>query len=89
MRLVIHLTILIFLAGCFLSLATSHAQSTAAVNRPEADQAKWNSHQMNQPPPRDERYHLSAERLEEIRQLYLESKKQLEGKAGAKSPESE
>jgi hypothetical protein len=39
---------------------------------------------MNQPPPQPERYVISQDRLEEIRQLYLQAKQEAEKKSPAK-----
>jgi len=44
------------------------------------DQAQWNSHQMNQPPP--QKSPLSEERIEDIRKLYLQAREEI-GKARA------
>ncbi|HMK35105.1 MAG TPA: hypothetical protein VK463_08565 [Desulfomonilaceae bacterium] len=39
------------------------------------------SHQMNQPPPSHDRFAVSQDRLDEIRQLYLQAKQEAEKKA--------
>jgi hypothetical protein len=88
MRHGIGLIMAIFAAGFVLSTLTAHSQSFVPAIRPGGDQPLFNSHQMNQPPPMDPKYNLSADRLEEIRQLYLEAKKQLEEKNGGKAPDS-
>lgn len=87
MRHGIRLTLVIFAAGFILSPVTAHCQSSAPAVRSAGDQAKFQSHQMNQPPPLDDKYNLSADRLEEIRQLYLEAKKQLEERNAGKAPD--
>jgi len=51
-------------------------------NPPATDQ--WVSHQMNQPPPGTDKYSISQQRLEEIRQLYLQAKQELEKKTDKK-----
>ncbi len=45
---------------------------------------QWKSHQMNQPPPGADRYSVSPDRLEDIRQLFLQAKKELDDKADKK-----
>jgi hypothetical protein len=47
----------------------------------------WASHQMNQPSPEKPRkFGLSQERIDDIRQLYLEAKKELEAKQARPAP---
>ncbi len=59
------------------------AQTTSQNAPANADQ--WQSHQMNQPPPGgNDRYSVSQDRLNEIRQLYLQAKQELEKKADKK-----
>lgn len=79
-------TCMILAAGFVLSALTAHSQSPVPPVSPGGDQARSGSHQMNQPLPIDPKYNLSSERVEEIRQLYLEAKKELEKKSGAKTP---
>jgi hypothetical protein len=55
-------------------------------NPPAADQ--WLSHQMNQPPPGTDKYSISKDRLEEIRQLYLQAKQELDKKTDKKPGDS-
>jgi len=60
----------------------AHAQAAPTDTRPQSNQ--WLSHQMNQPPPDPgKKIILSDEIIEEIRQLYLQAKKELEQKAAA------
>lgn len=64
------------------------AMAQSSADTKSRSGAQWVSHQMNQPPPDViEKNKLSSERLDEIRQLYLQAKKeQAEGsKAGAKT----
>ncbi|AFM25104.1 hypothetical protein [Desulfomonile tiedjei] len=44
------------------------------------------SHQMNQPPPSlGDRYDVSADRLDDIRELYLQARKEIEAKKDPKT----
>ena len=73
-----------------LSLITSQtviAQSLPQTTRTNPDQ--WRSHQMNQPAPAaSENNDLSNERLEEIKQLYIEAQKELESRTNPLQPKS-
>lgn len=71
---------------CLIIAALSAAESPADAqgappdSRPQSNQRL--SHQMNQPPPDPaSRTILSNDIIEEIRQLYLQAKKELEQKA--------
>jgi hypothetical protein len=78
---------------CSTVLVTVFSMGRPAMAQSPADTksrsgGQWVSHQMNQPPPEViEKNKLSSERLDEIRQLYLQAKKeQVDGsKAGAKT----
>lgn len=60
----------------------AQTQTAPADARPQSSQ--WLSHQMNQPPPDPgTKTILSEEIIEEIRQLYLQAKKELEQKAAS------
>ena len=73
-------TALIMLAA---QIGPVSAQVTSQ-NAPGASD-QWISHQMNQPLPGvGDKYSVSQDRIEEIRQLYLQAKKQLEDKADKK-----
>lgn len=49
---------------------------------------QWISHQMNQPPPETrDKYVISQEQIEEIKQLYLQAQKELDAKLGVKPSE--
>jgi len=61
------------------------AQTVQPSGGTNADQ--WSSHQMNQPPPSQDRYNVSQDRLDEIRQLYLQAKQEAEKKSAIKDNE--
>jgi hypothetical protein len=58
----------------------------APVTTPPEPADQWVSHQMNQPPPETgDKYALSPGLVEEIKQLYLQAKKEHEAKAAGKT----
>ncbi len=64
----------------------SQSMSQAARTNPE----QWRSHQMNQPAPSaSDKDNISTDRLEEIKQLYMEAKREAENRhpAANSSPE--
>ncbi len=64
-------------------VSTAHAQAVKPPDSRSSDQ--WVSHQMNQPPPgAGDKYSISHDRLDEIQQLYLQAKKELDAKADSK-----
>jgi hypothetical protein len=78
--------VLLFLiiGACAACLTTSaNAQNAGQSGKSGADQ--WVSHQMNQPPPdtRD-KYAISQDRIDEIKQLYIQAQKELEEKQRTK-----
>jgi hypothetical protein len=81
------LGILFFLVALFLTTFVSpptNAQSPTLTPNTNAEQ--WRSHQMNQPSPSSgENDVLSNDRLEEIRQLYMEAKREAEKKPPSES----
>jgi hypothetical protein len=66
----------------FFSACPARAQVTS--QNPPATTDQWVSHQMNQPPPGTDKYSVSQNRLDEIRQLYLQAKQELEKKSDKK-----
>ncbi|MEJ2716095.1 MAG: hypothetical protein P8182_02995 [Deltaproteobacteria bacterium] len=61
-----------------------HAQAPSKRQSGSPDQ--WASHQMNQPSPGSlKKAKLSRQRIDEIRQLYLEAKREFEAKHGQQS----
>lgn len=73
----------IVLIACFvLTCSVAFGQSTSQADRPSSDQ--WVSHQMNQPPPSADRYKVSQDRIDEIRQLYDLAKRETEAKSDTK-----
>ena len=79
MKAIVAIMFLIVFAVSAVELPAD-AQGTPTDSRPQSNQ--WLSHQMNQPPPDPaKRTILSDEIIEEIRQLYLQAKKELEQKA--------
>jgi hypothetical protein len=68
-----------------LSAQSDVASAQTTSQPPPAKTDQWNSHQMNQPPPGDsDRHSLSKDRLNEIRQLYLQAQQELEKNADTK-----
>ncbi len=68
-----------------LSAQCNIASAQTTSQNPPTSSDQWQSHQMNQPPPgNSDRYSASKDRLEEIRQLYLRAKQELEKKADKK-----
>ena len=66
--------------GCFCDV---HAQVAHQSENSSSD--GWVSHQMNQPPPgTGDRYDVSADRLDEIRQLYMQARQEHESKKDLK-----
>lgn len=81
MKAIVAIVFLILLAVSVAEVPVC-AQSAPADARPHSNQ--WLSHQMNQPPPDPgKKTILSDEIIEDIRQLYLQAKKELEQKATA------
>ncbi len=72
------------LAGIMLCLThiPAHAQQPQQAGRGSPDQ--WLSHQMNQPPPDSGAKDLSQDRVDDIRQLYEQAKKEAAAKAAQK-----
>lgn len=66
----------------FLAIAQSGASKRASAPQ------RGMSHQINQPAPEsDSRRKLSESRIEEIKKLYLDAKKELESKNKGKRPD--
>ena len=64
-------------------VSTAQAQAVQPPDSRSSDQ--WVSHQMNQPlPGAGDKYSVSQDRLDEIQQLYLQAKKELDAKADTK-----
>lgn len=64
-----------------LSLAAPAVHSQTVPQSPQTSSNQWISHQMNQPPPDvGKKSELSEEIVEEIRQLYLRAKQEIEAK---------
>ncbi|MBI5249402.1 MAG: hypothetical protein HY912_07900 [Desulfomonile tiedjei] len=61
------------------------AQAQVAHQSGTTSSDVWISHQMNQPPPgAGDRYDVSPDRLDEIRQLYMQARQEQDGKKDAK-----
>ncbi len=60
------------------------APAQVTSQNPPATTDQWLSHQMNQPAPGTDKYSISKDRFEEIRQLYLQAKQELEKKTDKK-----
>ncbi len=77
--------LVLIIVGC-LAAAPLAAQVTSQGAPGPSDQ--WKSHQMNQPPPAVDRHTVSPDRLDEIRQLYQQAKKELDDRADKKPQDS-
>ncbi len=75
-----------------LTCASAALQPVHAQTRPQTSRTNpelWRSHQMNQPAAgASEKNDLSNDRIEEIRQLYLEAQRELESKSDSLQPTS-
>ena len=81
------LCFIILLALYLITSQTVIAQGLPQTTRTNPDQ--WRSHQMNQPAPAaSENNDLSNERLEEIKQLYMEAQRELESRTDPLQPKS-
>lgn len=70
-----------------LSLSFEAVAQTAHQTAP-ATRDQGMSHQMNQPPPSvGDRYDVSADRLDDIRELYMQAKKEMDAKKDPKAPQ--
>lgn len=76
------------LAGLVLSFPLSfEAIAQTAHQTGPATRDQGMSHQMNQPAPSlGDRYDVSADRLDDIRELYLQARKEMDAKKDAKTP---
>jgi len=73
------------LAAVVFACCASTAQAQAVQPPDSRSSDQWVSHQMNQPPPgAGDKYSVSPDRLDEIQQLYLQAKKELDAKADTK-----
>jgi hypothetical protein len=62
------------------------AEAQVAHQSGASSSEAWVSHQMNQPPPgTGDRYDVSPDRLDEIRQLYMQAKQEYESKKDIKA----
>lgn len=80
---------LVFCLIAVVSLCWSptRVQAQTAQPRGGTNPDQWSSHQMNQPPPSQDRHNVSQDRLDEIRELYLQAKQEAEKKAAVKGNE--
>ncbi len=73
--------IALFALVTLISFASQPVHSQMDTQRARTNPEQWHSHQMNQPAPSaSERDDLSNDRLDEIRQLYVEAQRELEKK---------
>ncbi|MEW6115140.1 MAG: hypothetical protein AB1664_23625 [Thermodesulfobacteriota bacterium] len=80
------LCVLVMFSLCCIA-ATAIAQTDAAGRPSTPDQ--WASHQMNQPPPdKSGRHQISEKRIDEIKELYQQAKKDLDSKKTDTRPSS-
>jgi len=72
-----------------MATAKDPAYSESSPQPSPATSRQWVSHQMNQPPPDpSERYRISDDMLDEIRELYALAQKELEAKKQNKPKDS-
>lgn len=77
-RMVMQKNLLLILVAISV-FASAPATGQSINSAPRANPELWRSHQMNQPTPAaNEKDVLSDDRLEEIRQLYMEAKREAE-----------
>ncbi len=68
-----------------LSSNCNIASAQVTSQNPPAKTDQWQSHQMNQPAPdNNDRYSISKGRIDEIRELYLQAKQELDKKTDKK-----
>jgi len=73
----------ILLIICFVLMSSLViGQASSQADKPSSDQ--WVSHQMNQPPPSADKYKVSQDRIDEIRQLYDLAKQEADAKKDPK-----
>jgi hypothetical protein len=81
MKSVLLMCLAVVVFACWVS--TAQAQAVQPPDSRSSDQ--WVSHQMNQPlPGAGDKYSISQDRLDEIQQLYLQAKKEMDAKADTK-----
>ena len=81
MKLVLLTCLAVAVFACCVS--TAQAQAVQPPDSRSSDQ--WVSHQMNQPlPGTGDKYSVSQDRLDDIQQLYLQAKKEMDAKADTK-----
>lgn len=81
---------ILFITLFFLALTHPQAMAQSASNRENDPSQRWVSHQMFQPPPPDtERSKLSETTIEEIKRLYLEAEKEIQGKSRSRTHQQE
>ena len=81
MKSVLPMSLAVVVFACCVSIA----QAQVAQPQDSRSSNQWVSHQMNQPPPgAGDKYNVSQDRLNEIQQLYLQAKKDLDAKADTK-----
>lgn len=80
------LGILFLTVIAIMMLATGPVNGQSANSATKSNPEQWRSHQMNQPSPSaSEKDKLSTDRLEEIKQLYMEAKRESEKKPASEN----
>jgi hypothetical protein len=64
-----------------------HAEPQSSHQSGGTNPNQWISHQMNQPPPTRDNNTISQDRMDEVRDLYLQAKQEAEKKAAARDNE--
>ncbi len=74
----------------FSALIHPQAAAQSSSNMEKGSPQRWMSHQMLQPPPGDlEKSNISKDMIEEIRRLYLEAEKEIQGKSRSRTHQQE
>jgi hypothetical protein len=79
----VFLCLIWFIAALALCWIPAPASAQSAQQTGAANPDQWISHQMNQPPPTQDKYAVSQDRLDEVRDLYLQAKQEAEKKAAS------
>ncbi len=77
------LLLLLYLLLVCAPVVECHSQNAQNPQQGPSDQ--WLSHQMNQPPPNSDKFSMSQESVDEIKQLYMDAKKEVEKKPASPS----
>jgi hypothetical protein len=77
--------LMLFIAIVSLCCISAPVDAQSAGHPGNASPSRWISHQMNQPPPPTIKDAVSQDRLDDVRNLYLQAKQEAEQKAAARA----